>query len=186
MFNKYVILPKHNLHDLCGRTLWTRFLSTDATYCEIILNSTIRPEGRIVVSTWSRHKRELQKSHDNASLDPQFFLSTTAIAFVESIFAMPHFTPLYIALAHGCLAAEKGERKTNSGNRAQTTHEQSHPDATACSCILNRQLLLSRATDDPFNLKEWKVSRQQVKEESSRWIEGTRKRNDQKEDPKES
>jgi len=41
----------------------------------------------------------------------------------------------------------------------------------ACSCILNRQLLLSRATDDPFNLKEWKVSRQQVKEESSRWVE---------------
>lgn len=83
------------------------------------------------------------------------------------------------------LLQKKEKRKTNSGNHTQTSHEQSHPDATACSCILNRQLLLSRATDDPFNLKEWKVSRQQVKGESSRRIEETGKRNDQKEDPKE-
>lgn len=88
--------------------------------------------------------------------------------------------PFYPSVQRACpwvscyMCKKGGKRKTNSGNsrnRAQTTHEQSHPDATACSCILNRQLLLSRATDDPFNLKEWKVSRQQVKGESSRRVE---------------
>lgn len=64
-------------------------------------------------------------------------------------------------------------------HRAQTTDEQSHPDATACSCILDRPLLLSRATDNPFNLKEWKVSCQQVKRKSSRRVEGTGKKDDQ-------
>lgn len=88
---------------------------------------------------------------------------------------------LYNIPSHECVVSSRKKEKKKNLNASRTNDRQtiaSRCDAV-CSCILDRPLLLSRTTDNPFNLKEWKVSCQQVKRKSSRRMEGTGKKDDQ-------